>query len=57
MIANYGESIIVAHPDFEDTLQAIAKSKNLRFLLSSQKLPSNIGKLPEVDIARRPLIF
>ncbi|BAY78105.1 AMP-dependent synthetase and ligase [Nostoc linckia NIES-25] len=56
-IANSGASIIVAHPDFEDTLQAIAKSQNLRFILTSQTLPSNVGNLPEVDIKRRALIL
>jgi malonyl-CoA/methylmalonyl-CoA synthetase len=56
-IANSGASIIVAHPDFEDTLQAIAKSQNLRFILTSQTLPSNVGNLPEVDIKRCALIL
>ncbi len=56
-IANSGASIIIAHPDFEDTLQAIAKSQNLRFLLTSQTLPSNIANLPEIDITRRALIL
>jgi len=57
VIKNSGASIIIAHPDFEDTLQAIARSQNLRFILTSQPLPSNIGKLPQVDIARRALIL
>ncbi len=56
-IANSGASIIIAHPDFEDTLQAIAKSQNLRFLLTSQTLPSNLANLPEIDITRRALIL
>ncbi|MFN6559345.1 MAG: acyl-CoA synthetase [Nostoc sp. ChiSLP01] len=57
VITNSGASIIIAHPDFEDTLQAIAKSQNLRFILTSQTLPSNIGNLPKVDIKRRALIL
>ncbi|MDZ8029076.1 MAG: acyl-CoA synthetase [Nostoc sp. DedQUE11] len=56
-IANSGASILIAHPDFEDTLQAIAKAQNLRFLLTSQTLPSNIANLPEIDITRRALIL
>ncbi len=57
VITNCGASIIIAHPDFEDTLQAIAQSQNLRFILTSQALPSHIGNLPEIDIARRALIL
>jgi malonyl-CoA/methylmalonyl-CoA synthetase len=56
-IANSGASIIVAHPDFEDTLQAIAKSQNLRFILTTETLPSNVSRLPEIDITRRALIL
>ncbi len=57
VIKNCGASIIIAHPDFEDTLQAIAQSQNLRFILTSQALPSHIGNLPEIDITRRALIL
>ncbi|MBD2412384.1 long-chain fatty acid--CoA ligase [Nostoc calcicola FACHB-389] len=56
-IANSGASILIAHPDFEDTLQAIAKSQNLRFILTTETLPSNVSRLPEVDITRRALIL
>jgi len=57
VIKNCGASIIIAHPDFQDTLQAIAQSQNLRFILTSQALPSHIGNLPEIDITRRALIL
>ncbi|MCF2149114.1 acyl-CoA synthetase [Desmonostoc muscorum LEGE 12446] len=57
VITNSRASIIVAHPDFEDTLQAIAKSQNLRFILTTETLPSNVSRLPEVDITRRALIL
>ncbi|MBX9256586.1 AMP-binding protein [Desmonostoc muscorum CCALA 125] len=57
VITNSGASIIVAHPDFEDTLEAIAKSQNLRFILTTETLPSNVSRLPEIDITRRALIL
>ncbi|WP_414567596.1 acyl-CoA synthetase [Nostoc sp. CCY 9925] len=56
-IANSRASILIAHPDFEDTLQAIAKAQNLRFILTSETLPSNVANLPEIDITRRALIL
>ncbi|MBN3884022.1 MAG: acyl-CoA synthetase [Nostoc sp.] len=57
VITNSGASIIVAHPNFEDILRAIATEHNLRFIPTSETLPSNIGRLPEVDITRRALIL
>ncbi|MBD2559317.1 MULTISPECIES: acyl-CoA synthetase [Nostoc] len=63
VITNSGASIIVAHPDFEGILRSLlpqaslAQEHNLRFILTSETLPSNIGRLPEVDITRRALIL
>ncbi len=56
-IAHSGASIIVAHPNFEGILRPIAEAQNLRFLLISEMLSSNVGRLPEVEIARRALIL
>ncbi|KYC37856.1 long-chain fatty acid--CoA ligase [Scytonema hofmannii PCC 7110] len=56
-IAHSRASIIVAHPNFEDTLRPIAEAHNLRFLLTSEMLSFNVGRLPEVEIARRALIL
>ncbi|MEA5602851.1 acyl-CoA synthetase [Nostoc sp. UHCC 0252] len=63
VITNSGASIIVAHPNFEGMLRSLppqaslAESLNLRFILTSETLPSNIARLPEVDITRRALIL
>ncbi len=57
VITNSGASIIVAHPNFEDILRSLAKEHNLRFILTSETLPSNIAPLPEIDITRRALIL
>jgi malonyl-CoA/methylmalonyl-CoA synthetase len=57
VMINSGASIIVAHPNFEGILQSLAEEHNLRFILTSETLPSNIARLPEVDITRRALIL
>ncbi|MEH2408853.1 acyl-CoA synthetase [Nostoc sp.] len=57
VITNCGASIIVAHPNFEGILRSLATEGNLRFILTSETLPSNVGRLPEVDITRRALIL
>jgi malonyl-CoA/methylmalonyl-CoA synthetase len=65
VITNSGASIIVAHPNFESILrsrsvsagESLAEEHNLRFILTSETLPSNIARLPEVDITRRALIL
>ncbi|MGJ5632461.1 acyl-CoA synthetase [Nostoc sp. CALU 1950] len=57
VIANSGASIIVAHPNFEGILRSLAQEYNLRFILTSETLPSNIDRLPEIDITRRALIL
>ncbi|MEH2318035.1 acyl-CoA synthetase [Nostoc sp.] len=57
VITNCGASIIVAHPNFEGILRSLATEQNLRFILTSETLPSNVGRLPEVDITRRALIL
>ncbi|MDF5734917.1 MULTISPECIES: acyl-CoA synthetase [unclassified Nostoc] len=57
VITNCGASIIVAHPNFESILRSLANEQNLRFILTSETLPSNVGRLPEVDITRRALIL
>ncbi|MFN6528948.1 acyl-CoA synthetase [Nostoc sp. ChiSLP03a] len=57
VITNSGASIIIAHPNFEGILQSLAQQYNLRFILTSETLPFNVSRLPEVDIARRALIL
>jgi malonyl-CoA/methylmalonyl-CoA synthetase len=63
VITNSGASIIVAHPNFEGILRSLqpqaslAEALNLRFILTSETLPSDIALLPQVDITRRALIL
>ncbi|MEH2264074.1 acyl-CoA synthetase [Nostoc sp.] len=63
VITDSGASIIVAHPNFESILRSLppqaslAEEHNLRFILTSETLPSHIARLPEVDITRRALIL
>ncbi|MEH2351640.1 acyl-CoA synthetase [Nostoc sp.] len=63
VITNSGASIIIAHPNFEGILRSLppqaslAQEHNLRFILTSETLPHNISRLPEIDITRRGLIL
>ncbi|MBD2203846.1 AMP-binding protein [Calothrix sp. FACHB-1219] len=57
VITNSGASIIVAHPNFEAILRSLATEHNLRFILTSERLPDPVDRLLEVDIARRALIL
>lgn len=57
VITNSGASIIVAHPNFETILRLIAQAQNLRFILTSETLPTHIARLPDVDISRRALML
>ncbi len=57
VITNSGVSIIIAHPQFKDTLQAIATDKNLPLILTSETLPNHVTILPNVDMKRRALIL
>ncbi|MEH2214740.1 acyl-CoA synthetase [Nostoc sp.] len=63
VITNSGASIIIAHPNFEDILRSLppqaslAEAHNLRFILTSETLSSNVSRLPKIDITRRALIL
>ncbi|MEH2160265.1 MAG: acyl-CoA synthetase [Nostoc sp.] len=65
VITNCGASIIVVHPNFEGIVrsrsvfagESLAEALNLRFILTSETLPSNVTQLPKVDITRRALIL
>ncbi|MEH1819513.1 MAG: acyl-CoA synthetase [Nostoc sp.] len=63
VITNSGASIIIAHPNFESILRSLlpqaslAQKHNLRFILTSETLPHNISRLPDIDITRRALIL
>lgn len=57
VITHSGASIVVVHPNFEALLRPIAQSQNLRLLLTSDPLPTQIGSLPNLEISRRALIL
>jgi malonyl-CoA/methylmalonyl-CoA synthetase len=48
--------IVVAHPQFADTLRPIAERNGRRFLLTDDALSGVPGPLPSVDEARRAMI-
>ncbi len=57
VITNADVAIVVSHPSFEAILRPIAEAHHLRFLLTSDPLPAELDRLPEVDITRRALIL
>lgn len=57
VITNAGASIVIAHPDFEDSLRPIAQAHNIRFILTGEPLPDSIERLPDIDLTRRALIL
>jgi malonyl-CoA/methylmalonyl-CoA synthetase len=57
VITNSGAATIVAHSSFAEILQPIARSRDLRFSLTSDDLPESIATLPSIDISRRALIL
>ncbi|UFP93542.1 acyl-CoA synthetase [Gloeobacter morelensis] len=57
VIIDSGASIVITHPSFEALLRPIAEAHQLRFILTSDPLPSDIGQLAEVDATRRALIL
>ena len=57
VITNADAAIVVAHPSFEAILRPIAAAHHLRFILTSDPLPSAVSHLPEVDLTRRALIL
>ena len=57
VITNSGASIVIAHPDFAEVMQAIAQAHNLRSILTTDPLPDRISTLPTLDLTRRALIL
>lgn len=57
MIEDSGASIVVAHPQYEDTLRELAGERGLRFLLTPDLLLHPVGPLPDVDPDRRAMII
>ena len=57
MIEDSGATIVVAHPQYEDTLRELAGERGLRFLLTPDILEHPAGPLPDVDPNRRAMII
>ena len=57
MIEDSGATIVVAHPQYEDTLRELAGERGLRFLLTPDILRHPAGPLPDIDPERRAMII
>lgn len=57
MIEDSGAHIVVAHPQYEDTLRELAEERGLRFLLTPNMLQYPAGPLPDVIPERRAMII
>ena len=58
MIEDSGATIVIAHPQYEDTLRELAEERGLRFLLTPDILETPpTATLPDVDPNRRAMII
>jgi len=57
VVADSGASIVLAHPNFAALLRPIAEAHRIRFVLTSEPLPCETGRLPEIALTRRALIL
>jgi malonyl-CoA/methylmalonyl-CoA synthetase len=57
LIGDSAASIVVAHPEFEAKLRAIARNLGVRFLLTEELSSPAKGSLPQIDPARRAMIL
>lgn len=48
---------VIAHPNYEDTIKAIALAKGCRFISTSEIFASKTQTLPDIDSDRRALIL
>jgi len=56
-IEDAGASILIAHPDFANTLHTIAQTKNLRLIQTTELFEKNQSSLPTIDKHRRAMIL
>jgi malonyl-CoA/methylmalonyl-CoA synthetase len=56
-IEDSGASILVTHPDFANTLHAIAQTKNLRLIQTTELFANNQSSFPAIDKHRRAMIL
>ncbi len=57
LIRDSGAGIVVAHPEFEAKLRAIAMDLGVPFVLTEEPFSPAKGSLPEIDPARRAMIL
>jgi malonyl-CoA/methylmalonyl-CoA synthetase len=57
VITDSGASIIIAHPEYESLVRPLATKLHLRFILTSEPLPTQVQELPPLDLSRRALIL
>lgn len=57
LIRDSGAGIVVAHPEFEAKLRAIAMDLGVPFVLTEEPFSPAKGSLPQIDPARRAMIL
>jgi malonyl-CoA/methylmalonyl-CoA synthetase len=57
IIRDSAARMVVAHPEFEAKLRAIARNLSLPFILAEELLSPAKGSLPKIDPARRAMIL
>jgi malonyl-CoA/methylmalonyl-CoA synthetase len=57
IVANVGASVVVAHPQFEETLRPIASRQRIPLLLTSQAMRAGGRPLPAVTPDRRAMVL
>ena len=57
LIRDSGAGIVVAHPEFEAKLWAIARDLGVRFVFTEELFSPARGSLPQIDPARRAMIL
>jgi malonyl-CoA/methylmalonyl-CoA synthetase len=57
LICDSGAGIVVAHPEFEAKLRAIAMDLGVPFVLTEEPFSPAKGSLPQIDPARRAMIL
>jgi malonyl-CoA/methylmalonyl-CoA synthetase len=57
LIRDSGAGIVVAHPEFEAKLRAIAMDFGVTFVLTEEPFSPAKGSLPQIDPARRAMIL
>lgn len=57
VISDSGATIIIAHPNFETILRPVARSRGIRFILTTEMFDATVDTLPVVGIDRPAMIL